>query len=308
MIAVPLEVAPRRRAPPPVTLWAFCLVLLRMLLGMQAPRLALNSYTRPPVSPKRARRFMIFNFRAAYVESATVLTLTGVLQQTYRLGANCFVRAVHIHLIFGVSKGLALVTILSLVMAQAAASLVLTIPTLYFTTGSIFPAAVLAFAIWLETVLFGDVYDGAFALRVAAQTAALAMLALFRYDRQARDACAQLPTDGRLLSVEAACRRACTAARVGVFLPPVAVVLLLWATFIFPFWSANGLLHEFYRARHQATTAVAALLLAAAGQDTRAGAVLGDALERVVDRALAFKEDLLGQPRVVRFLGRKKSL
>lgn len=251
-----------------------------------------------------------------WTESATASLALCVAESATQLFLNSFARATHIHLALGVSRGSALLVIAMLVVGQVAASVGLLVPTVYLRTGSIAPSAALAVSVWVEAAIFGDAADAAFVLRCASLTATSGMLALFRFDRQARNALSQLPTSGAMLTCEASVRRGSTAACTGLWGPPLAVCAAAWSVFANPFWRTNRrVLYEFYRGRFQAGFAVSSFFFVLAAQDTRAHTWLRwvlqraeDRVERVVDVVLRRKDQLLGQQPSSRPLGRKKEL
>ena len=340
-----LRAPPRQGTSPPSRSIPFTLVLVWQALaflfssmfaraqtnGKQPMRIEYHAAHRPSHSPKANRRApsldgdpgssdapfrrgwsflggMLADWRWVWTEVGTALMVGGVGESAYQMTKHSFERSVHVHMALGFSKGLSLVFIVLVVLAQVGASVNLLVPTIYHTTGSIAPSTVLATTLWFEALLFGDMTDRATLVRTACMTLTAVMLALFRFDRQARNAMAQLPTSGTLLSIESRVRKLCTTARSGVVCPPLAAAVLLYNCYGNPFWRSHGIVYEWYHGRFQAGIAMSALLLLIAGQDTRAHAMLGDRLERWYDRFMVYKEDLLGQPRVTRWIGAKKSL
>jgi hypothetical protein len=252
------------------------------------------------------QRLMLIDWRWAWTEAGTLTMLACVAESAWQMGSHCIGRSLHIHLALGLSKGAGLLLIWSIVLAQAAASVALMVPQIYLATGAIVPSGTLAATLWFETLVFGDVADAASALRAASLTLTALMLALFRFDRQARNARAQLPTSGVLLGIEARVRRACTAARTGLGGPVVSILLVGWAIVTQPYWRAHGMTYEFQRGRFHAAAASAALALLVAGQDTRGHVIIGHVLEHMYDRVMKHTERLLGWPSSERPLGAKK--
>jgi len=253
-------------------------------------------------------RSMLADWRWVWTEVGTCLMVACVSESMYQMGSHSIGRAVHIHLALGFSKGFALMLIWVIIVAQAAASVALLVPTIYFVTGAIAPSATLAGTLWFEALVFGDVTDPLSTVRSVALTLTAVMLALFRFDRQARNAMEQLPTSGVLLSIEARVRKASTAARTGLVCPCVGTCLLCWALYQNPYWRSHGISYEWQRGKFHAAAATSALLFLTAGQDTKAHVVLGDRLERLYDKMMKRKEELLGEPRGERPLGSKKAL
>lgn len=255
-----------------------------------------------------AHLWMLADWRWVWTESGTCVMAACVLDGAWQMGSHSFERALHLHIAMGMSTGFSLALISALVVAQCAACGCLLLPAVYLATGSVAPSAVLVGTLWFEAVMFGDATDTPTLVRVGCLTLTCAMLALFRYDRQARNAQRQLPTSGALLSIEASVRRACSCARTGIALPPLALLTIAWAVGCNPYWRRHGIEHEWLRGRFHAALALAAVLLLTSGQDTKAHAVIGDRLELIYDAFMKRKEDLLGHPRQVRFLGAKKAL
>ena len=249
---------------------------------------------------------MLADWRWIWTELGTVMMLACVAESMYQMGAHSLSRALHLHLALGLSKGLGLLLIWVIIVAQAAAGGALMVPKIYLITGAIPPSAVLASTLWFEALVFGDMADPASAVRSVALTLTATMLALFRFDRQARNAMEQLPTNGTLLAVEAQVRKVCTAIHTGVVLPLLSTGLLGWALWHNAYWRASGMTYEWKRGKFHASVAMAALGFLTAGQDTKAHVLLGDRLERLYDKAMKRKEDLLGHPRASRPLGAKK--
>lgn len=307
-----------------------CLFLVATLSALQwvrpkRPFLALTaSANRPPASldsakvnsggiPGRrnwvcAKSAMLADWKRVYTDTGTCVMIACVVESTLQMVSHGYDRAVHVHLAFGLSKGLSLVLIGAVAIAQVVTSTVLLVPALYHMTGSIAPSAALGAGLWFEATLFGDLSDACTLVRTACLTCTTAMLALFRVDRAVRNAMAQLPTSGHLLQIESAVRHSCTAFRTGIVCPPCAVSLFLCTIRCNPFWHAHGIMYEWYHGRFQAGIAVVSLLFLVAGQDTRAHVIVGEKLEWLYDRCMRKGEDMLGVPRGNRHLGSKKNL
>lgn len=323
----------QQRAPPPlrdctqerVHQRVFALLLLFVSMLCSVPRrLLLNAPTaaldadederpRRRVSFDRVARWrsMLLDWRAVYTEAGTVVMALVVVEGTWQLGIHTWSRSLHLTLALGVGRGTALVTLGLIVGAQGLAVATLLLPALYNRAGSVVPAAALVATLWFEALVFGDLSDRATQARGTGLTATALMLAIFRFDRQARNARDQLPTSGVLLGIEATVRSMCTRARTGLLLPPVAAGLLVWALGWNAFWRSHGARYEWERARCQAGLSTAALCLLLSGQDTAAHVVIGDRLERAYDWCMCKKERLLGEgdaARRERHLGAKKSL
>lgn len=321
---------PPSRVPPTqgllVLCLAWCLAVLRAAalhtIGRPSarPRLtlrdpaSLDPAPSPGVAPARPgerRRYqfvMLADWRWVWTEGGTLVMIACIAESGYQMLVHSIERSVHLHLVLGFSKGFSALIIFGNLTAQFCASVVLMTPVLYLVTGAIAPSATLAATLWFEALMFGDLTDQHTLLRASYLTLTATMLALFRFDRQARNSQAQLPTSGALLHVEAAVKDLCTRFHTGMALPPLAVVVFGWSLLVNPFWTAHGVVVEYYRGRCQAGLALVALLLTIAGQDTKAHVLIGERLERWYDLVMRHKEDLLGQERVIRWLGKKKEL
>lgn len=256
-------------------------------------------------------RRMLLDWRATYTEMGTVVMVATVVEGMWQLCVHGWSRALHLTIALGVGRGMALAVLGLIIGTQALSCATLLVPALYNRSGSVLPSAALVATLWFEALVFGDLNDRTTQGRCACLTAAAFMLAIFRFDRQARNARDQLPTSGVLLSVEAMVRSLCTRARTGLALPSIAIALFAWATVSNAFWHSHGATYEWQRARCQAGLSATALCLLLAGQDTAAHVLIGDGLERVYDWCMCRKEDLLGEgglSRRERHLGAKKSL
>jgi hypothetical protein len=294
------------------------------LLGRAQPRRIAHTYA--PVVSLAARNSvddasdsdgddtssaMDFNWGWLWTEIGSVLMAVSVAEASIQMLRHGFERAVHVHLLIGLSKGFGMMTIVLIVLAQSAACVNLLLSTCYLRTGTVAPSVVLAATLWFEALVFGDLQDSATVARIASLSLTVAMLAVFRFDRKARNAMAQLPTSGALLAVESTVRKVCAFLRAGFVNPPAAFAIVVWAVRANPFWRTSGILYEYFRGRFQAAFAVASLLFLVAGQDLRgqirlawAAARLVTRWRKMVDSLLKRKAVLLGQP----FDGRKKAL
>lgn len=316
------------------TVYFFIAVYLLLSRGAHAvrtlPALALRAQQAPVDQPNRpdtsldcesdddevhiarASRFsMRVDWRWLWTEIGTILMMLSVSESSLQMFRHSFERAVHVHIAIGFSKGFALMLICLTTMAQMAACVTLMTPLFYLVTGSIAPSMVLAATLWFEALVFGDMNDMATLVRSLSLTGTALMLALCRYDRQARNLMSQLPANGILLNIEAQIRKVCTTAKVGLLLPPVSFLILTYAIFGNPFWRTHGILYEWYRGRFQACVALASVLCLVGGQDTKHNILLGWKLqhferriEKATDWMLRRKATVLGRPHE----GRKKAL
>ena len=203
-----------------------------------------------------------------WTELGALAMVAAVASETVRELFSCFERAMYAHFLVGVSKGAALVFVVAEVVTQTAACICVMTPVLYHKIGPGPPSAAIAVCTWIQTFVFGSPREYVFMARCAAISTSAAMLALFRFDRAARYQSQQLPEDPRLLRAEEEVRRVCTRAKVGVWCPVVAVVLLFFAVHSNP-WAARGAVLEFLQVRFQTILAVSSLLFQIAGQDTQ---------------------------------------
>lgn len=302
---------------------AWCLAVLRAATsrGAWPPRPALlppaapslDTQSRAPKSPfkSQSRRWtgvMLADWRHLWTESGTGVMIVCIAESGYQMLVHSIERSVHLHLVLGFSRGFSALIIFGNLTAQLCASVVLLTPALYLVTGAVAPSAIIVTTLWFEAFVFGDLTDHHTLLRASYLTCTLTMIALFRYDRQARNSQAQIPTHHALLQLESTVKGLCTRCHTGMVLPPLALLVFAWSLSANPFWATHGVVTEYYRGRCQAGLALGALMLTVAGQDTRAHVLIGEHLERAYDNFMRRKEDLLGQPRAVRWLGAKKAL
>lgn len=207
--------------------------------------------------------------RSLRLEAGTALVAAGVAEAVVHNACTVLPRGAHLALVLGLSPGAAATLLLLVGALQLAACAALLVPPVYRELGATAPTAGVAASLWLERALLGADGDGAVTAALALQTAALALLALFRVDRQARNAALGVPTDSRLLQLESAVRAASTRARARWAAPAAALLLLGSACAHDAFWRASKLDYERARSRFHAKTAAAAVALLLAAQDVR---------------------------------------
>ncbi len=235
--------------------------------------------------------------RDFYTESAVVLLVAEVGEQLTRHASNAFSRAQFLHLTLGCSKGVGALMVFMLVLLQMCAAVSLLVPRLYLLCGVVVPAAILSTLVWCEAIFLEDVRNNAVLAHAIIFSATSALVALFRYDRRARNIQLQVPNSSYLLTIENVVKRACTAVHTRLYCPPMATCVLLHTLLISRF--TNGNLHalerEYARATWSLGMAAAALLLLLGAQDTRRSQLwrLHDALARFVDKYDDF--DLLNE-------------
>ena len=113
----------------------------------------------------------------------------------------------------GIARGAAATLLLLVGALQMGACASLLLPPVYRELGAMAPAAALALTLWLERALMGADGNGVVTAALVLQTMALALLALFRVDRQARNAALGVPTDSRVLQLEGCAPRVGARAR-----------------------------------------------------------------------------------------------
>lgn len=251
---------------------------------------------------------MLVGLKRVWTEVGTAGMALSIADGTWQLLANSVERTTHLHHALGVSKGTSLALICGISVAQTLGGASLLTPAVYERVGAVAPSAIITGALWAETWIFGDTTDVVTFVRSAALTLTLGMLALFRVDRQARNARLQIPTNDHLLAIESKVKKVCTDARVGIVFPPLSLLLVALCVSHCAFWRAHGLEYEWKRARFHAIVSTAALMLVSAGQDGRAHNLIEERLERLHGYLMRRKEHVLGQPTVFRPLGRKKAL
>ena len=233
-----------------------------------------------------------------YTELAVVLLVAEVGEQLTRHAANTFARAQFLHLTLGCSKGVGALMVFVLVLLQLCAAVSLLVPRLYLgPCGVVVPAAILSALVWSEAIFLEDVRNNTVLAHAIIFSATSALVALFRYDRRARNLQLQVPNSSSLLTIENVVKRCCTAIHTRLYCPPLAACILLRTLVISRF--TNGKIHalerEYARAAWHLGMAAAALLLLLGAQDTRRSQLwrLHDALAHFVDKYDDF--DLLNE-------------
>ena len=253
---------------------------------------------------KKRKNMRIRNtdLRRVWTEAGTLIMLIAVAEGSLQMSVHAFERAVYMNASLECSKGLALTLIFSVIVSQLVCSIALLVPHIYYQTGSFAPSILLASTLWFEALLFGDLTDAAVATRSAAMTVTALMLALFRYDRQARNSIQQLPTSSWVLTIEQKIRTACSVARAGSYFPVLAIVLLFWGVTYNPFWRSRGIVFEYYRSRFQAALSTASTLMLVSGQDTK-GLVLPiqgwRRIQEILNRMFCARELQLGRGKAI---------
>ena len=231
-----------------------------------------------------------------YTELAVVLLVAEVGEQLTRHATNAFARAQFLHLTLGCSKGVGVFMVFVLVMLQLCAAVSLLVPRLYLLCGVVVPAAILSILVWCEAIFLEDVRNNAVLAHAVIFSTTSALVALFRYDRRARNVQLQIPNSSHLLTIENVVKRCCTAIHTRLYCPPMATCVLLRTLVISRFTNnLHALEREYARATWHLGMAAAALLLLLGAQDTRRSQLwrVHDALARFVDKYDDF--DLLNE-------------
>ena len=128
--------------------------------------------------------------------------VVGVVESVVHAARTVLPRGIHLARVLGIARGAAATLLLLVGALQMGACASLLLPPVYRELGAMAPAAALAVTLWLERALMGADGDGVVTAALVLQTMALALLALFRVDRQARNAALGVPTDSRVLQLE----------------------------------------------------------------------------------------------------------
>lgn len=217
--------------------------------------------------PKFVQTIMLL--RDIYLEAAVVIACIVATEQVVQHFSNAFSRAELLHLTIGCSKGAALLLIMLLLATQVFAVVALLVPKIYHLLGAVAPSAVLVAAFWVDAALFGDSRETIVFWRSMIISTALALIAMFRFDRRARNAQLQVPTSSQLLAVEKRFRDACTLICTGVYCPVVSACLVIWSITCNHFWTKHGLIYEYHRERWLFSMSLASLFAIQAALDTR---------------------------------------
>lgn len=196
---------------------------------------------------------------------------------------HAFERSHHVHIVFGVSRGTALVALGFVIAVQMAAQIALLFNRFFLAIGAILPSTTLAALVWAQAFVLGELTDSAVLVRCAAVSVGTAVIALFRYDRQSRASLEQIPVDQRLFLVETKVKEMCTRMRAGMVLTPASVVFFFYAMVVHPFWSTTSAAHEYHQSRFRACMALSAMSLLIGAQDVASFVFLRDRLEQWSD-------------------------
>ena len=152
---------------------------------------------------------------------------------------------------------------------QIGACTALVLPALYNELGALPSTAFLGATLWLEAFLFLE-FRTLQSVGLVLNTVTLALLALVRVDRQARNAKLQVPTSSTLLNAESVVKNACAVARLRQAGPLASTVAVFYTMWYGSFWRATRHQYEHVRAVWHLGVATCALLLLLTSLDGRA--------------------------------------
>ena len=193
---------------------------------------------------------------------------------------HAFERSHHVHIVFGVSRGVALVALGFVTAVQIAAQVALLFNRFFLAIGAILPSITLAALVWAQAFVLGELTDSAVLVRCAAVSVGAAVIALFRYDRRARASLEQVPVDQKLFIVETKVKETCSRIRAGLVLTPASIAIFFYALLVHPFWSRTGAAHEYHQARFRTSMALSAASLLIGAQDVTSFVFLRDRVEQ----------------------------
>ena len=226
---------------------------------------------RPPDWPTRTQveeaLWRVAAPRALWLELGTATVVFGVLEQVLHTAGHVFARGAHLGRVLGLSSGLCCTLLLLLCALQLGACGALVVPAVCRELGAVRPSAFLTAVLAADELLLG--HSSPLTSGAALQAVALALLALFRVDRSARNAALAVPTDSWLLRAEDVVRGAACAARARLVGPALALLLLAAAAQSDAFWRASRLDYERARAAFHTKLAAVAVCLLVAAQDNR---------------------------------------
>jgi hypothetical protein len=235
------------------------------------------------VIPVQSVQFlMALPLRSAVNEAASVFLVLCTVADTLETTAHLFERSQHVHVVFGVSRGVALVALGSVLAMQFAAQLTLIFNRFFTAVGSLLPSATLVAVVWADAFVLGELADAVTLTRCTAVSAGAATIALFRYDRNARASVDQVvPENQTLLAVGLAVKEQCSRLRLGIILTPISLVLFAYAAMAHSFWaSRSSAAREYHWSRFRACMALSASCLLVAAQDVASFVFFRDRMEQ----------------------------
>lgn len=243
--------------------------------------------------------------RAIVNDVGSVFLVLCTMVDTVETLLHVFERSYHVHIVFGCSRGAALVAIGFVAALQMAAQTVLLFNRFFFAIGSILPSTTLAALVWTQSFVLGELSDSAVLVRCAAISIGATIIALFRYDRTARASLEQVPVDQRLFLLETKVKELCTRSRLGLLLTPLSVLLFLYAMMVHPFWNTTSAAHEYHQSRFRACLVLSAVSLLIGAQDVASFVFIRDRLEQWSDE---WEGDGLSRRGLQAFLKRRNGL
>lgn len=222
--------------------------------------------------------------RAIINDAGSVFLVLCTMVDTLETLVNAFERSHHVRIVFGVSRGTALVALVFVTAVQMAAQIALLFNRFFFAIGAILPSTTLAALVWAQAFVLGELADSAVLVRCAAVSVGAAVVALFRYDRHARAASEQIPVDQRLFIVETKVKEMCSRMRAGLVLAPASIAVFFYAILVHPFWNTTSAAHEYHQTRFRASMALSAALILVGAQDVASFVFLRDRVEQLQER------------------------
>ena len=153
----------------------------------------------------------------------TMVAVSCVMVTVWQSATASVPRALLLHATLGLSKALSLIVLNFLTLGQLFSCIILLVPVFYHTIGLVTPSVLLAGSLIFHAAMFEVLQSWVVFLRILALLVSFSFLATVRYDRSARNASQQLPTQDWVLNWEDGLRRYCGRVRVGVWGWPLAV-------------------------------------------------------------------------------------
>lgn len=228
---------------------------------------------------------MAIPLRSAVNEIASVFLVLCTIADTLETFLHLFERSQHVHVVFGVSRGVALVSLVSVLALQFAAQVTLTFNHFFSSVGSLLPSATLVAVVWADAFVLGELADAITLIRCAAVSIGATAIALFRYDRNARSVSDQVPANQTLLVVEVKVKEMCSRLRIGLMMTPASLVLFVYAAVEHSFWASRSSAgREYHWSRFRACMTLSATCLLLAAQDVAFFVSFRDQVEQWVDQ------------------------
>ena len=242
--------------------------------------------------------------RSAVNELGSVFLVACTVGDSLDTLSNAFERAHHVNVVFGISRGAALVALGLMLAAQVAAQTVLIFARFFAKFGSIVPSATLALLVWVQSFALGEVSDAVATLRCTAVTIGAVMLALFRYDQNMRTQHDQFPVDQTVFEIQAKIKTLCCSLRIGGLFLPASVALFGYAFCSHSFWSVSAASREHHLSRFRTCMTLSATALVISAQDATTLELIRDRVALVI---FNFQSDGLQRRHLKAFISRRNS-